>query len=77
MSEQLSPIKYEDIKKGYYFWAKKGDVWNNTRHMVRIGSSTTLCGTAMLGNNYAKEESGSGLEVGCQSCLAKYTESNS
>jgi hypothetical protein len=77
MENTFTSIKFEDVKPGYYFWAKKGDVWNNTRHLVPKGSSSTLCGTAMLGNNYAKEESGSGLEVGCQSCLAKYTESNS
>lgn len=74
MSEQLAPIKYGDIKSGYYFWAKKGDVWNNTRHLVPQGSSSTLCGAPMLGNNYAKEDSGTGLEVGCQKCLTIYNE---
>jgi hypothetical protein len=72
----LAPIKYEDVKKGYHFWAKKGDVWNNTRHLTKSGAAGTLCGTPMLGNNYSQSSEGSGREVGCQACLAKYQESS-
>jgi len=75
MADKLQPIKYADIKPGFYGWAKKGDVWDNTRHLTKSGSSGTLCGLPMLGNNYANSTEGSGKEVGCQKCLEKYNNS--
>lgn len=77
MSEQLKPIKYDDVRPGYHFWAKKGDVWNNTRHLIKNGSHTTVCGLPLLGNNYSGSQEGTGKEVGCQNCLTIYNETNS
>ena len=76
MAQQLEPIKYTDVRSGYYGWAKKGDVWDNTRHLTKSGSSGTLCGLPMLGNNYASSSDNNGPEVGCQKCLAKYYKEN-
>ena len=77
MPEQLEPIKYADVRPGYHFWAKKGDVWSNTRHLIKNGHSQTLCELPLLGNNYARSTEGTGPEVGCQACLKKYHETNS
>ena len=56
------------MNKNYSVWAKKGDVWNNTAHLVKGSQSTTLCGLPLLGNNYAKEVK----EIGCEICKKKY-----
>lgn len=63
-------MKVKDLKKDYYLFGNKGNVWNNTSHIASVGSATTLCGTPMLSSNWAKIEN---LEhIGCPSCLKIY-----
>ena len=44
MANTLAPIKFEDVKPGHYFWAKKGDVWNN---MKKLFSDTEIVEISM------------------------------
>jgi len=66
-------MKVSELKESYYMFGNKGNVWSNTAHIAKSDmSGTTLCGTPMLSNNWARIEKVE--EIGCPECLAIYKE---
>ena len=53
-------------------FGNKGNVWSNTAHIAQANtfSGTTLCGTPMLSNNWARIEKVQ--HIGCEECLKIY-----
>lgn len=57
---------------GYWYWAKKGDIFNKEQHLFtsNVGDSTkTLCGRPMLGNNHCDVTADHNI---CSHCLDEY-----
>lgn len=61
-----------NLKKGYFIFGNKGNVWSNNSHIFQSVSSLTLCGVPMLSSNWAKIEDVQ--EIGCKKCLDIYNE---
>ena len=61
-----------DLKENFYMFGNKGNVWSNTAHIAQTNtfSGTTLCGTPMLSNNWARIENVK--HIGCEECLKIY-----
>ena len=61
-----------DLKENLYMFGNKGNVWSNTAHIAQANtfSGTTLCGTPMLSNNWARIENVQ--HIGCKECLKIY-----
>jgi hypothetical protein len=65
-------MKKNDLKNGFWIFGNKGNVWSNTAHIFTSPASSTLCGTPMLSNNWAKLD---GVEeIGCEKCLKIYNQ---
>lgn len=65
-------MKVSELKKGFYQFGNKGNVWSNTTHIDSVGRSATLCGVPMLSRNWA--EILEHPEIGCKECLTIYNE---
>ena len=65
----------QELKKGYYIFGNKGNVWNNEAHIAQVGtfSGRTLCEVPMLSTNWAKIENVE--HIGCEKCLKIYSQS--
>lgn len=58
------------LREGYYLFGGRGDVWEDTAHIAKSGSHTTMCGKSMLSSNWVRLE---GIEnAGCAECLKLY-----
>lgn len=47
-------MRVSELKKEYYLFGNKGNVWSDNAHIAKSGDSTTLCGTPMLSTNHAR-----------------------
>ena len=65
-------MQKNDLKKGFWIFGNKGNVWSNDAHIFQSVSSLTLCGVPMLSSNWAKIEDVQ--EIGCKKCLEIYNE---
>ena len=67
-------LMVKDLKPGYYMFGNKGACWGEEPHVTKSGLPTTLCGTPMLSNNWARIWE---LDyIGCKECIEKYKEEN-
>ena len=66
-------MQTDKLMKGYSIFGNKGAVWTESCHIAPPGmSGTTLCGTPMLSNNWARID---GIEkIGCKECIRLYEE---
>lgn len=67
-------LKKNQLKAGFFIFGNKGNVWSDNAHIFESGSSSTLCGTPMLSNNWAKLEDVK--EIGCEKCLKIYNDTS-
>ena len=57
------------MKKGYYLYGNKGDLWSNKLHIAKSGSvSGTLCRGVISRHNASGPES----KAGCPECKRIY-----
>ena len=65
-------MKVSELKKGFYQFGNKGNVWSDNTHIASAIDHTfgTLCGIPMLSSNWAQIEEHP--EVKCPKCLAVY-----
>jgi hypothetical protein len=62
-------MKKNDLKKGFWIFGNKGNVWSNTAHIYKSGEGN-LCGTPALSSNWARIENVE--HIGCPECLEVY-----
>lgn len=61
-----------DLSLIYFIYGNKGNLWNNTAHLAKIGYSSTLCGIPMLSTNHCKLNNIT--TVGCEKCINIYND---
>ena len=61
-------ILVKDLKKNFYVFGNKGDLWSNTPHIAHSGTSLTMCGRHMLSSNHCQGQEA----IGCQECIIEY-----